>query len=84
LDPRIIYLKEGDRLGDFRAILSPLVVWEVKTAMYAEAQEGVMRDYMKRHAKECQTTGKPIDARVVSAAASSQESFIGPYLNMNL
>jgi hypothetical protein len=26
-----------------------------------------MRDYMKRHAKECQTTGKPIDARVVFA-----------------
>jgi cytochrome P450 len=82
----LIYMSAGEH-KDFRALLSPSLFGDEALAMYAAAQEGVMRQHMKRHAMECQETGKPIDARVVfreMAAASSQESFIGPYLDDEL
>jgi hypothetical protein len=82
----LIYLSQGEH-KDFRALLSPSLFGSDALAMYAQAQEGVMRECMKRHADECQATSKPIDARVVfreMAAACSQESFIGPYLNDEL
>jgi cytochrome P450 len=82
----LIYMSMSEH-KDFRALLSPSLFGNDALAMYAAAQEGVMRRDMKRHAEECQASNKPIDARVVfraMAAACSQESFIGPYLNDEL
>lgn len=85
-EKNLIYLT-SDEHKQFRSILTPSLFGNEALAMYAAAQEGVIRDYMKRTAAQCAADGKPIDARVIfraMAAASSQESFIGPYLNDEL
>lgn len=85
-EKNLIYLS-SDGHKKFRAILTPSLFGNEALGMYAEAQEGVIREYMKKYADQCVQTGKPIDARVAfraMAAASSQESFIGPYLNDEL
>jgi cytochrome P450 len=70
-----------------RKVLTPALFSNDALEHYAQCQEKVIRKYMVRYAEQCQTTGKPIDLRIAfrsMAAASSQESFMGPYLDDDL
>jgi cytochrome P450 family 710 subfamily A protein len=84
-DPdNLIYLdKEPHK--KFRAILTPALFSNEALAQYAQAQEQVVRAYMRKYLQHCQNDGHPqtLDLQIhfrSMAAASSQESFIGPYL----
>lgn len=77
----LIYL-ETERHKTFRGILTPALFSREALEQYAEAQERVVRDYMSRYSQMC-ADGQSIDLQVYfrsMAAASSQESFLGPYL----
>jgi len=85
-EKNLIYLSQ-DGHKKFRALLTPSLFGDEALAIYAAAQETVMRNYMKKHADQCVATGQAFDARVAfraMAAACSQESFIGPYLDDEL
>jgi hypothetical protein len=82
----LIYL-EGDRHKRFRAILTPALFSHEALTAYSQAQEQVVRRFMDRYAKECAETRKPLNLMFAfrsMAAASSQEAFLGPYLNDEL
>jgi sterol 22-desaturase len=71
----------------FRAILTPALFSNEALTMYAQAQEKICRQYLSKIARKCQETNKAVDVRVEFrslAAAASQESFMGPYLNDKL
>ncbi|GKY99049.1 hypothetical protein MPSEU_000860600 [Mayamaea pseudoterrestris] len=82
-DPdNLIYL-DREPHKKFRAILTPALFSSEALAQYAQAQERVVRAYMIKYKEQCTASGKPIDLKNSfrsMAAASSQESFIGPYL----
>lgn len=71
----------------FRAILTPALFSNEALTMYAKAQERVCRDYLVKISKKCTDSGTAVDIRIAfrsMAAAASQESFMGPYLNDKL
>lgn len=82
-DPKnLIYMPTVEHKA-FRAILTPALFSNDALELYAASQEKVVRQFLTRYQQECQTTGKPVDARIAfrsMAAASSQEAFLGPYL----
>lgn len=72
-----------------RAILTPALFSKNALGLYAMHQERVVRQYLAKFVEICQQPGKDahIDALVsfrTMAAASSQEAFLGPYLNDDL
>lgn len=82
-EKNLIY-QETNPHKDLRKILTPALFSKDALEYYAECQEKVIRQYMAKYSKQCQETGKPIDLRLCfrsMAAAASQESFMGPYLN---
>jgi cytochrome P450 len=71
----------------FRALLTPALFSNEALTMYAEAQEGVCRRFLKSISQNCMDKRKELDVRIAfrsMAAAASQESFLGPYLNDTL
>jgi cytochrome P450 len=82
-DPKNLIYMETESHKKFRAILTPALFSVEALTQYAATQERVCREYMAKFAEECKNTGKPLEARVAfrkMAAASSQQSFLGPYL----
>lgn len=85
-EKNLIYI-DKDPHKAVRKILTPALFSSEALEYYAQCQENVIRKFMQKFAKECETTGKPMDLRVAfrsMAAAASQESFLGPYLDDNL
>lgn len=86
-DPdNLIYLEQEPH-KKFRAILTPALFSSEALAQYAEAQERVVRKYMRMYKDQCTKSDKPIDLQIhfrSMAAASSQESFLGPYLTEDI
>jgi cytochrome P450 len=89
--PNAIWLFDPDNLiyldkephKKFRAILTPALFSETALAQYAHAQERVVRKYMRNYQQLCVDKKDAIDLKTYfrsMAAASSQESFLGPYL----
>lgn len=79
----LIYMEQATHKR-FRAILTPALFSKEALTQYARAQIRVCRKYLHAIRNECQTTHRPFDARIACramAAASSQEAFLGPYLN---
>jgi sterol 22-desaturase len=79
-EKNLIYLPSEPH-KQFRGVLTPALFSAEALALFAQAQEKVVRRYMNAYAN---TT---IDAQVQfrsMAAASSQESFLGPYLTDEL
>jgi cytochrome P450 family 710 subfamily A protein len=79
-EKNLIYMP-ADSHKRFRGLLTPALFSAEALALFAQAQEKVVRRYMEAYAD---TT---IDAQVQfrsMAAASSQESFLGPYLTDEL
>eukprot|EP00540_Astrosyne_radiata_P000758 CAMPEP_0116822064 /NCGR_PEP_ID=MMETSP0418-20121206/59_1 /TAXON_ID=1158023 /ORGANISM="Astrosyne radiata, Strain 13vi08-1A" /LENGTH=536 /DNA_ID=CAMNT_0004450133 /DNA_START=52 /DNA_END=1662 /DNA_ORIENTATION=+ len=69
----------------FRAMLTPALFSTDALVLYAKAQEKICRKYMQKFT--AQNKGKAFDVRIAfrsMAAAASQESFLGPYLNDDL
>jgi len=75
----LIYL-EQERHKKFRGILTPAMFSKDSLTQFAEIQERVVRSYMDKFA-----TGDNVHNLLLTfrsmAAASSQESFLGPYLD---
>lgn len=78
----LIYL-EPERHKKFRAILTPALFSEEALSFYAQAQERAVRRFMEHFAHNEPTIDAMFRFRSM-AAASSQESFIGPYLTENM
>jgi cytochrome P450 len=82
-EKNLIYM-DTESHKDLRKVLTPALFSSDALEFYAKCQEDVIRRYMNRYVEECKETGKPIDLRVAfrsMAAAASQESFLGPYLD---
>lgn len=82
----LIYMKT-DAHKQFRKMLSPALFGKEALEQYTVCQDQVCRQYMKRYAERCRSTGAPVDVRLAfraMAAASSQEAFLGPYLTDKL
>ena len=77
-EKNLIYLQTEPH-KKFRAILTPALFSHDALALFAKAQETVVRRFLTQYC----ASGTSIDAMVrfrTMAAASSQESFLGPYL----
>lgn len=82
----LVYL-DGDAHKSIRRVLTPALFNSGALEYYAQCQEAVLRRYLDRFVKQCKEGNKPIDVRIAfrsMAAAASQESFLGPYLNDEL
>lgn len=82
-EKNLIYM-DTDVHKDLRKVLTPALFGNDALEYYAKCQEGVIRRYMDLYVKQCKETSKPIDVRIAfrsMAAAASQESFLGPYLD---
>jgi cytochrome P450 len=82
-EKNLIYL-DKDPHKAVRKVLTPALFSNEALESYAQCQEKVIRSYLDRYSKQCKETNEPIDFRIAfrsMAAAASQESFLGPYLN---
>lgn len=82
-EANLIYLDKTPHKA-MRKILSPALFSADALEQYAKCQEEVVRRHLRRIATDCEKSGKPLDLRIAfrsMAAAASQESFLGPYLN---
>ena len=85
--PRNLIYMHREQHKAFRAILTPALFSHDALVQYAQAQEAVCRQHLERMADDCDNGVTGIDARIAfrsMAAASSQEAFLGPYLNDDL
>lgn len=85
-EKNLIYLETHPHKA-IRKLLTPALFSNEALEEYAHLQENIIRHHLKRYADECESTGKPIDLRIAfrsMAAATSQESFLGPYLDDDL
>jgi cytochrome P450 len=85
-EKNLIYL-DKDPHKKIRKVLTPALFSNEALENYAKCQENIIRRYLQLYAKRCETTGKPVDLRIAfrsMAAAASQESFLGPYLDDEL
>lgn len=85
-EKNLIYL-DKDPHKDVRKVLTPALFSNDALENYARCQEKIISSYMAKYTKQCEDTGMPIDLRLCfrsMAAAASQESFMGPYLNDDL
>lgn len=67
----------------FRALLTRGLFSREALRMYAKVQERVAKQYLAKFAEKCSATGEPFDVRLAfqtMTAATSQESFLGPYI----
>eukprot|EP00934_Nitzschia_sp_Nitz4_P007201 Nitzschia sp. Nitz4//scaffold41_size133979//35657//37285//NITZ4_003334-RA/size133979-processed-gene-0.43-mRNA-1//1//CDS//3329551431//7191//frame0 len=82
-EKNLIYLdKEPHK--EVRKVLSPALFSAEALQQYAGCQEMVIRKYLGKYAKQCAEGNTTVDLRIAfrsMAAAASQESFLGPYLN---
>ncbi|KAG7356572.1 cytochrome P450 [Nitzschia inconspicua] len=85
-EKNLIYL-DKDPHKAVRKVLTPALFSNEALQNYAQCQEKIIRRYLENYAQQCQATGKPLDLRIAfrsMAAAASQESFMGPYLDDDL
>lgn len=78
----LIYL-DTQRHKTFRAILTPALFSQPALVQYARAQEQVVRRYLQQYAQSDTFIDGLVAFRSM-AAASSQEAFLGPYLNHDM
>jgi cytochrome P450 len=85
-EKNLIYADKDEHKA-IRKVLTPAMFSNEAMENYAKCQETIIRRYLRKYAKQCEDTGKPIDLRIAfrsMAAAASQESFMGPYLDDEL